>query len=103
MPKQLWWLISAGVGVAALGGVLLFAQPAGHETMNQTPTGETLAVQLEPANYDFGTISMKDGLVTKSFQVTNPQDQDLDLATLYTSCMCTTVNTGPSACRGTAP
>ena len=39
--------------------------------------------------YDFGTISMKNGNVTKDFIVTNPTDQDVFVPTLVTSCMCT--------------
>ncbi|MBI5405516.1 DUF1573 domain-containing protein [Candidatus Kaiserbacteria bacterium] len=40
--------------------------------------------------YDFGTISMKNGNVTKEFTVTNPTDQDITVSTVLTSCMCTT-------------
>jgi len=39
--------------------------------------------------YDFGTISMRNGLVSKDFTITNPTDQDITLKTLITSCMCT--------------
>lgn len=40
--------------------------------------------------YDFGTISMKSGNVTKEFLVANPTDQDITISTILTSCMCTT-------------
>lgn len=39
--------------------------------------------------YDFGTISMKNGNVTKEFTVTNPTDSDIFVSTVLTSCMCT--------------
>lgn len=39
--------------------------------------------------YDFGTISMKNGNVTKEFKVTNPTEQDITVSTVLTSCMCT--------------
>jgi hypothetical protein len=39
--------------------------------------------------YDFGTISMKNGNVTKEFTVTNPTNQDITVSTVLTSCMCT--------------
>ncbi|MCR4310954.1 MAG: DUF1573 domain-containing protein [Candidatus Taylorbacteria bacterium] len=39
--------------------------------------------------YDFGTISMKNGLATKEFTVANPTDTDVTVRTLLTSCMCT--------------
>lgn len=39
--------------------------------------------------YDFGTISMKNGLVTKDFKVINPTSKDIFIPSLVTSCMCT--------------
>ena len=39
--------------------------------------------------YDFGTISMKNGNVTKEFTVTNSTTQDIIIKTILTSCMCT--------------
>ena len=39
--------------------------------------------------YEFGSISMKDGDVTKEFTVTNGTDKDITFPTLVTSCMCT--------------
>lgn len=40
--------------------------------------------------YDFGTISMKAGDVSKDFVVTNSTDKDITIKTALTSCMCTT-------------
>src|SRR3989338_6631014 len=40
--------------------------------------------------YDFGTISMKNGNVSKVFKVTNFTTQDIKVPSLTTSCMCTT-------------
>lgn len=39
--------------------------------------------------YDFGTISMKNGNVTKDFTVANKTAGDITVATMVTSCMCT--------------
>ncbi|MDP2655329.1 MAG: DUF1573 domain-containing protein [bacterium] len=39
--------------------------------------------------YDFGTISMKNGNVTKEFKVENTTGQDINVSTVLTSCMCT--------------
>ena len=39
--------------------------------------------------YDFGTISMKDGNVSREFTVTNSTDTDITVSTILTSCMCT--------------
>jgi len=40
--------------------------------------------------YDFGTISMKNGNVSKVFKVSNSTTQDIKVPSLTTSCMCTT-------------
>ena len=39
--------------------------------------------------YDFGTISMKNGDVSKTFKVTNENGADVLIQSLTTSCMCT--------------
>lgn len=39
--------------------------------------------------YDFGTISMKNGDVSKDFSFTNPSQQTVIIRGLETSCMCT--------------
>ena len=39
--------------------------------------------------YDFGAISMKNGEVAKEFTITNPNDGDIILSKVLTSCMCT--------------
>jgi hypothetical protein len=39
--------------------------------------------------YDFGTISMKNGNVSKMFKVSNLTDKDIFIPNLTTSCMCT--------------
>ena len=39
--------------------------------------------------YDFGTISMKDGLVNHVFTVTNSSSRDVKIKKISTSCMCT--------------
>jgi hypothetical protein len=46
-------------------------------------------VKLDKTNFDFGTITQKDGLVNAVFDVTNMGDQDIFLTELYTSCGCT--------------
>lgn len=47
------------------------------------------ALTAPEALYNFGTISMKDGNVTKEFTVTNPTNEDVYVKTILTSCMCT--------------
>lgn len=52
-------------------------------------TGAASVLTASEIFYDFGTISMKDGNVTKEFVVINPTDADVSVSTLVTSCMCT--------------
>lgn len=47
------------------------------------------ALRAEEKFYDFGTISMKNGLVSKKFKIANSIDEDIKLPSLTTSCMCT--------------
>lgn len=54
-----------------------------------TNTGIKSALTSSEYVYDFGSISMKDGDVTKEFTVTNGTDKDIVFQTLTTSCMCT--------------
>ena len=39
--------------------------------------------------YDFGAISMKNGLAEHRFNITNPTDVPVRLKSVFTSCMCT--------------
>ena len=92
MANQVKLLIGVAIVVIGLGGALFYAQPKDqdHSNMPAEASGATLDLALDPLKYDFGTISMKNGLVTKSFKVKNTQDRQIDLSTAYTSCMCTT-------------
>ncbi|MBX4187058.1 MAG: DUF1573 domain-containing protein, partial [Candidatus Doudnabacteria bacterium] len=70
---------------------LFFAQPKdqNHSSMNNVPNGSTLDLSIDQTAYDFGNISMKNGLVTKVFNVKNTKPEKVFLSQLYTSCMCT--------------
>jgi len=52
-------------------------------------TGEKSVLTTAQKLYDFGTISMKDGDVSKEFVIINPTDKDIFVPTIVTSCMCT--------------
>lgn len=47
------------------------------------------SIKVDNLNYDFGTISQKDGLVNTTYAVTNTGNQEIYLKELYTSCGCT--------------
>lgn len=69
-------------GYAGNGGTAASVQGASR-------TNSKSAIVAPLTFYDFGKISMKDGLVTKEFTISNPTDQDITLSTVLTSCMCT--------------
>lgn len=57
---------------------------------NSVVTESKSALTAAETFYDFGTISMKNGNVSKDFTVTNPTESDITVKTALTSCMCTT-------------
>ncbi len=75
------------ISIVGLAGLLWF----GNSTpKNIVPEGNAAGVLVAAEKfYDFGTISMKNGNVTKDFTVNNPTDKDVFVSTLVTSCMCT--------------
>lgn len=70
-------------GAAGNGGTAASVQGA---SANTTTTSTLTTTETF---FDFGTISMKNGLVTKEFTVTNTTGKDIFVPTLVTSCMCT--------------
>ncbi len=66
----------------------------GRKAQNTEPAEAGSGSQISPlsapeTSYDFGRISMKDGLVEKTFVVTNSSSEDLFVERISTSCMCT--------------
>ena len=52
-------------------------------------TGAESALAASEKLYDFGTISMSKGMVTRRFAITNPTDKNITVSEVVTSCMCT--------------
>jgi hypothetical protein len=48
-------------------------------------------LKISETNYDFGDISMSNGLAKHSFEIKNYGDGILEISSISTSCMCTTV------------
>lgn len=59
-------------------------------TNSQSNTSAAGTLSVMETNYDFGTISMKDGKVSHVFKVKNNSTQPVTIKKVYTSCMCTT-------------
>ncbi|MEK7156219.1 MAG: DUF1573 domain-containing protein [Patescibacteria group bacterium] len=75
------------IGLLAWGN----AAKGGTASVQGTPPASASASALVAplAFHDFGTISMKNGNVSKEFTVTNPTSEDITVKTVLTSCMCT--------------
>ena len=72
-----------------IGGLIWLAKPAPNSNGSQAVNTNPSSLKSDSIFFNFGTISMKDGNVTKEFIVTNPTDKDILVTTLETSCMCT--------------
>ncbi|MEK7651823.1 MAG: DUF1573 domain-containing protein [Patescibacteria group bacterium] len=91
MSKKLTLIIGVTVGIVGLGLLLLYAEPkAGENTKTDISHSEqTSKLKSDLYAYDFGTISMKNGKVTKSFKISNTENTPVMVKKVYTSCMCT--------------
>ena len=75
--------------IILIGGLAWIAKPTANNPNNGQVNYTASSLKSDTTFFDFGTISMKDGDVTKEFTVTNPTDKDILVTTLETSCMCT--------------
>lgn len=80
-------IIIFSIIVVAITGLLWLGRST--EKSTGAEAGAQSVLTAAGTFYDFGTISMKNGNVTKEFVVTNPTDKDVFVPTLVTSCMCT--------------
>lgn len=87
-------IIFALIAFVALTGLFIFgydgsrtAQTAAQNTDNAS-LSESVLFATEKF-HDFGTISMKNGNVSKDFAVTNTTGKSITIAKVETSCMCT--------------
>lgn len=79
--------------VALFIGLSILGRPVENKNKNENvKTSNSLSASALKASetfYDFGTIRMKNGLASKTFQVSNLSEQDINLEKISTSCMCT--------------
>ncbi len=85
------WVVVSVVAVMLLAvGALVALSPPSAQSQNAAVSNSVLAA-LE-TSYDFGTVSMAKGKVTKLFKVDNSTLAPITVRKLYTSCMCTTAS-----------
>src|SRR3989344_9261347 len=83
--------ILLGFIVLVVGGLVWFGSG---NPKNDTPTASinnkfSGVLTLKESKYDFGFISMASGKVNKEFILENQSNGDVQIGTVYTSCMCT--------------
>lgn len=86
--------IGLGVGAIALLAVLFTfgRSSAGRTDQLASVSAGASALAADESSYDFGSISMAAGPVTRRFAVTNGGVSPVTVEKLYTSCMCTTAS-----------
>ncbi len=85
MKKTIYVLI--GIIILGFGGYSLFKG-------NSVPDSalakiDPSQVEVSPATYDIGSVVMKDGIVTREYEIKNNSSEVLRLKKIFTSCMCT--------------
>ena len=88
---MVWILVVAGIlGLFLLGGKSQIPNAQNEEIkLENESTKIENKLETTEAFYDFGTISMKNGNVSTTFNVSNSSNQDINLKSITTSCMCT--------------
>lgn len=76
--------------LAGLLGLMWWSKPAQTQVAGPNSKVANNVLIAEEKLYDFGSISMTNGNVAKTFKITNPTDQDITIKAVSTSCMCTT-------------
>lgn len=76
------------VTVLILGGAVYFGTKMG--TTTQVSADTQVETQIGETKYDWGTIDINGGIVSKSFTIENSGTTPLKLYDVKTSCMCTT-------------
>lgn len=74
--------------VLGIFGLMWWGKSAQKPLPAQGGAGQS-ALSAEETLYDFRQISMKDGVVSRSFQIKNDGEAPVKIEKIYTSCMCT--------------
>lgn len=80
-------LVFVAIFVIAVIGIVVFGRGSDGGTKVLAQSAGVLTV-LEK-EFDFGTISMKNGNVSKIFELKNEGVEPIQISKVYTSCMCT--------------
>jgi hypothetical protein len=70
-------------------GIYLVSRGDNSAPDSSLPKVEAADVQVSPDNYDIGRVLMKNGIVTREYEIKNNSENPLRLKKIVTSCMCT--------------
>lgn len=82
-------IFTAIIPLAFVGIIFLSKGDNGGRDLNP-PTQSASILSAFEKNFDFGTIAMKNGDVSKTFELKNEGPEPVVISKVYTSCMCTT-------------
>lgn len=77
------------VAILALGGLIYIGRPDGKNMPPPVQAEANVLSAVGESKYDFGSISMKNGVVNNTFQIRNDSAEPITIEKIYTSCMCT--------------
>lgn len=80
------------VGAVIIIGGLIWLSNVSSNTSESSNVASGGSLSLEETKFDFGTISMANGVVTHDVKITNTGSTPVTISKLYTSCMCTKVS-----------
>lgn len=90
MKKYTSTIISFAAVLIVIGGLIWISKTNQWDgTPNENGTEKTQWIVAEESSFDFGSVSMKSGVVKHSFAIRNNSDKPVMVSKMYTSCMCT--------------
>lgn len=90
MRTSYWFICGIFLSLAVIIALIFFSAPSQQTQQALASSQGTLSLATEI--YDFGTISMQNGLVRTQTILSNTSSEAVTVFNLYTSCMCTEVS-----------
>lgn len=76
--------------IALIAGGIIFALLNYSPSENQAENQGTPKMEINPKEYDAGTVSMSAGKIQRTYEIKSIGDGDLEIDSVWTSCHCTT-------------
>ena len=75
--------------IVLVGAALWYAKGVSLKSQEQSAAVAASVLETNESSYDFGEISMANGVVSREFKIKNPSENPVKIESIYTSCMCT--------------